>query len=114
MWPTRPDGTTDVAAQFIAATPEAQLRLDEAVSTYVRRKAAQDSVDLLDDLEALPTVEAAPDDRLRVRFRGRPNTKLWRDWLVEFTSEANKTVEEAHFEGFFDYVTGSLRGAKPN
>jgi hypothetical protein len=109
MWPTRrTDGSVDVAAQFVPQSRSAKAGLEAVVASYVERKAEQDSVDLLDDLAALPTVEDAEEGRLRVRFRSRPGATRWKDWLVEFTDTADQ-IPEVSFEGFFDEVEGSLR-----
>lgn len=105
------DGSVDVAAQFVALAPSAEHQLGEAVSAYVRRKQVQESVDLLADLAAPPTVEAVADDRLRVRFHSRPKSERWKDWLVEFTNEVAHTVDSVEVEGFFDYASGVLRWA---
>jgi hypothetical protein len=86
--------------------------LDAAVAAYVERKAKVDGVDLLTDLSALPAVEDPGKGRLRVRFRSRPGTRRWKDWLVEFTNGASQ-IDGLELEGFFDKVGGALRSDTP-
>lgn len=75
------------------------------------RRAKEEGIVLERDLVGLPHVRPQAADRFEVVFDGRPDSLLWKDWLVSVARGLAENVEGVAFEGFYDLLTGARHPA---
>ena len=82
--------------------------ISERVRSWIEWITKERGVDLGESLVQPPyTREAA--DIVDVVFEGKAGSRLWRDWMVSFTSDLTKALPELEAEGFVDLVGGEVR-----
>ena len=110
LWPsTRPDGSASVAVRLSGPSPNLAGVVQGLLASW-EAEAFKAGRDLLEDLERSPWVESA-DDRVDVVFEGRPGSRLWKDWMVWFTSYVRASNPEVKREAFVDRVSNRVRPA---
>lgn len=109
IWPKkRPDGTVLVAARFKVSVPRGYESVSDAVSQWVAGKATA-GADISRDLIGSPQTIIVDDNTIDVVFNGRADSRIWRDWLVDFTREVLASLHDARLDGFYDQVSGVFR-----
>lgn len=107
LWPQkREDGSVLVAVRLRAA-PSLVREIEALLANWKSWISAERRVDLGESLIRDPYIVAHSGDVVDVVFEGRSGSRLWRDWLVSFTSELKRAHPELKREGFWDLVGGS-------
>jgi hypothetical protein len=108
LWPDkRGDGSVSVAVGFASSRSDLPGAVDRLLSSWTTDGPPSERA-LLEDLDQSPWSEQTPDG-LEVAFEGRPGNRMWRDWMVSFTSWVDSAGEDVRAVAFVDRVGGSVR-----
>jgi hypothetical protein len=100
----RQDGTAEVAAVFREPLDESKSVIDQALAEWHGDlKEVDMSVDLVGEPEVISSVEG-----LRIVFHIKPDSRLWRDWVVALVGRVSNHFGPSSFVGFFDAVAGRM------
>jgi hypothetical protein len=83
--------------------------LAEGLKSWLKRMASGLGIDLMLTLSRQPYLADRGNGLVDVVFEGRPDSKLWRDWMVSFARYIEETVPGMQRQGFWDLVAN-----KPN
>jgi hypothetical protein len=106
LWPVeKDDGSVSVGGRVATAGGAETL---DALRRFVAEWNAEHATVVGRDLSTPPYIEPVDGGTVEVVFDGRPNNKMWRDWMVVVTRALD---ESDRFEvlGFNDRVSGRFR-----
>jgi hypothetical protein len=96
-----------VAVRLAGAGTDLPGTVDRLLTAWTAHGPAS-SRDLLEDLDRPPWVEQT-DEGIDVVSEGRPGTRMWKDWMVSFTSWVDSADQGVRPVAFIDRISGRTR-----
>lgn len=116
LWPQQHDDGSVTVALRLVVPAQTRNQLDRVLQDWLRLATEDRGVDLNASLRTLPYVVERGNGAVDVVFEGLPGSKLWRDWLVWFSTHVQNSLADVRRVGFWDLVAdrpnpASVRGA---
>lgn len=111
LWPQKRDDGSVVVAVRLRVAPSVVPDIEALLANWMSWISTERHVDLAQSLNRDPYVVERSGGVVDIVFEGRSGSRLWRDWLVSFTSELNHARPDVVRAGFWDLVGGSPNSA---
>lgn len=102
----RADGSISVAARYSVSDASVGRLIHDYVAEWIRNKSADYRTVMLRELLREPFVVDRNNHRIDIVVEGRPDSRLWKDYLAVLVKDVPRLSGIA-FEGFWDLVTNT-------